>query len=107
MGPPLAPPLPTGGHKGPYPTPPPSRPYALPVPLITDLRWFMLCSSKTALTHNFLNGSDNALWTGYVELFKWWAEGNRRMGSCDQLNGCIKFGEGFVRDQCGYICSRT
>ncbi len=67
----------------------------------------MLCSSKTALTHNFLDGSDDALWAGYVELFKWRAEGNWRVGSRDQLNGCIKLGEGFVCDQCSYICGST
>src|SRR5713226_1560486 len=57
------------------------------------------------LTQNLLDGGNNTLRTGHVELLKRWAEWHRRMGRRDPLDRRIEFGEGFLDNERGDICS--
>src|SRR5713226_6378407 len=59
------------------------------------------------LSQDFLNGGNNALRTGNVELLQRRAEWYRRMGRCYPLNWRIEFSKSFLDNQRGNICCGT
>src|SRR6266700_6609531 len=59
------------------------------------------------LSQKLLDGGNNTLRTGNVELLQGWAERYRRMRRRDPLDGRIEFGEGFLDHERGDICGGT
>ncbi len=66
-----------------------------------------LHSSIEPLSHDFLNGGNDAFRAGDIELFERRAEWHRCMRCRDPLDGRIKFGESFVGNECGDVCGGT
>src|SRR6266705_3506694 len=59
---------------------------------------------RVNLSQNLLDGGNNTLRTGHVELLKGWAEWHRRMWRRDPLDRRIELGEGFLDNERSDIC---
>src|SRR2546423_5679191 len=66
-----------------------------------------LHSSIEPLSHDFLNGGNDAFRAGDIELFERRAEWHRCMRCRDPLDGRIQFGESFVGNACRDVCGGT
>src|SRR5437016_2731361 len=56
------------------------------------------------LSHQFLDGGDDALRAGNIELFQWRAEWHRGMWSRNELDRRVQFGEGFIGNEGCNVC---